>query len=114
MKQINKHELFQNLAEFLKSKGVDLKDGSYTKGIHAGCSFLADAINLSQAGLTRARVEIEKQLDQARQVIHEKTAPRKPAAPSSGHSAKKKGKGRNSGPNSRPSPAKKPAKRKAV
>src|SRR5438552_2690952 len=72
MKPINKDELYQNLSEFLKTKGVSLQNGSYSRGIQAGCSFLADAINLSQAGLTRAKNEIEKQLDHARQIIHDK------------------------------------------
>ena len=76
MKPINKDELYQNLSEFLKTKGVSLQNGSYSRGIQAGCSFLADAINLSQAGLTRAKNQIEKQLDHARQIIHEKTAPK--------------------------------------
>src|SRR3954453_3702495 len=48
MKTIAKDELYENLSQFLKGKGVDLKEGQYTKGIHAGCSMLADAINLSQ------------------------------------------------------------------
>lgn len=76
MRQINKDELYDNLREFLKVKGVNLQDGSYTRGIQAGCSFLADAINLSQAGLNRAKTEIERQLDNARKIIHEKTSPK--------------------------------------
>jgi len=80
MRSINKDELYDNLREFLKTKGVSLQDGSYTRGIQAGCSFLADAINLSQAGLNRAKTQIEKQLDNARQIIHEKTAKRSGAA----------------------------------
>lgn len=76
MKPIQKDELYQNLSEFLKGKGVELKEGAYTKGIHAGCSLLADAINLSQAGFERAKAGLDKRLDQVRQVIHEKTAPR--------------------------------------
>jgi hypothetical protein len=78
MKQIRKDELYENLSQFLKGKGVDLKEGPYTKGIHAGCSMLADAINLSQTGLERARTEIERKVEQVRQVIHEKTAPKAP------------------------------------
>src|SRR6266850_1472570 len=78
MKQIQKDELYENLGQFLKNKGVELKEGPYTKGIHAGCSMLADAINLSQAGLERARTEIEQKMDRVRQVIHEKTAPKAP------------------------------------
>jgi len=85
MNPIQKDELYENISQFLKGKGIELKEGSYTKGIHAGCSLLADAINLSQTGLDRAKVGlektkegIEKKFDQVRQVIHEKTAPVKP------------------------------------
>jgi hypothetical protein len=76
MKTIEKDELYENLSQFLKGKGIELKEGQYTKGIHAGCSLLADAINLSQAGLDRAKTEVERQFDQIRRVIHEKTAPK--------------------------------------
>src|SRR5256885_15238330 len=78
MKHIQKDELYENLSDFLKGKGVDLKEGPYTKGIHAGCSMLADAINLSQAGIERARTEIGRKVEQVRQVIHEKTDPKAP------------------------------------
>src|SRR5262249_43432379 len=83
MKPIQKDELYENLSQFLKAKGIELKEGSYSKGIHAGCSFLADAINLSQAGIERAKAGIDKGLEQVRQVIHEKTSPKSPvnAAP---------------------------------
>ena len=81
MKRIQKDELYEHLGQFLKSKGVELKEGSYTKGIHAGCSLLADAINLSQTGLERAKAGLDKKLDQVRQVIHEKTSPKKPRTP---------------------------------
>jgi hypothetical protein len=81
MKPIEKDELYEHLSGFLKDKGIELKAGSYAKGIQNGCSLLADAINLSQQGLSRAKVEVDKKLDQMRQVIHEKTAPQpKPAA----------------------------------
>jgi len=76
MKPIEKDELYENLRQFLKGKGLELTEGSYSKGIHAGCSLLADAINLSQAGIERAKNEIGKKVNQVRQVIHEKTAPR--------------------------------------
>lgn len=85
MNPIQKDELYENISQFLKGKGIELKEGSYTKGIHAGCSLLADAINLSQTGLERAKVGLEKtkdglekKLDQVRQAIHEKTAPKPP------------------------------------
>jgi hypothetical protein len=76
MKQIRKDEIYNHLSQFLKGKGVELKEGRYTTGIHAGCSMLADAINLSQAGLERAKVGLERGVDQMRQAIHEKTAPK--------------------------------------
>jgi len=82
MNPIQKDELYENISQFLKNKGIDLKEGSYTKGIHAGCSLLADAINLSQTGIERAKTGIEKKLDKVRQVIHEKTAPKPPVATS--------------------------------
>jgi hypothetical protein len=98
MKPIQKDELYAHLGEFLKNKGIELKEGSYTKGIHAGCSLLADAINLSQAGIERARVGLDKKLDQVRQVIHEKTAPKKPAANGDGPKVQKPG---SSGPSAK-------------
>jgi type IV secretory pathway TrbL component len=76
MKPIERGELYEHLSGFLKAKGIELKDGSYSKGIENGCGLLADAINLSQKGLTRAKVEMDKTLDQMRQAIHEKTAPK--------------------------------------
>src|SRR5215213_6282756 len=84
MKTIKKDELFEHLQGFLKGKGVELKEGPYSKGIHAGCSLLADAINLSQAGIDRAKTEIETRLEQVRQVIHEKTAPKPPQTTTNG------------------------------
>ena len=81
MKPIEKHELYENLRQFLKGKGIELTEGSYSKGIHAGCSLLADAINLSQTGLERAKNGIERNVDRVRQVIHEKTAPRSARSP---------------------------------
>ena len=100
MKPIQKEELYDHLSQFLKAKGVEMKDGSYPRGIQAGCSLLADAINLSQKGITRAKGEIDKSLDRMRQAIHEKTAP-KPAA-KAGPSAKAA---------RSPKPAAKPGKR---
>jgi hypothetical protein len=78
MKKIEKEELFGHVREFLKAKGIDLQEGSYTRTIEKGCQVLVDTINLSQQAMERAKVELERTLDQARQVIHQKTAPRKP------------------------------------
>lgn len=76
MKPIQKDELYEHLSEFLKAKGVEMKDGSYPKAVQKGCSILADAINLSQKGITQAKVQIDKNLERMRQAIHEKTAPK--------------------------------------
>lgn len=75
MKPIEKDELYQNLNSFLKTRGIELTDGSYANGIQKTCSLLADAINLGQQGFERAKTQFDKRLDQMRQVIHEKTAP---------------------------------------
>src|SRR5882672_11174794 len=80
MNPIQKDELYENISQFLKTKGIDLKEGSYTKGVHVGCSLLADAINLSQTGIERAKNGLERKLDQVQQVIHEKTAPKPPVS----------------------------------
>jgi hypothetical protein len=81
MKPIQKDELYEHLSQFLKAKGVEMKDGSYPKAVQKGCSILADAINLSQEGITQAKVQIDKNLDRMRQVIHEKTAPKSASKP---------------------------------
>jgi hypothetical protein len=81
MNKIKHEELFGNLRSFLKSKGVELEEGSYTKRVQQGCELLANSINASQSTLKRARTAVDKGLDQLRQTIHEKTAPKSPPAP---------------------------------
>jgi hypothetical protein len=85
MNKINKDELYKNLTDFLKAKGVEVKNGSYPDAIRQGCSILADTINLTQKALGRAKVQVDKTLEQMRKTVHEKTAPKAPpcqAAPS--------------------------------
>jgi hypothetical protein len=91
MKPIEKDELYEHVSQFLKAKGIEMKDGSYPRGIQKGCSILVDAINLSQKGITQAKVQIDKNLERMRQAIHEKTAPK--AASKPGGSPKSKGQG---------------------
>lgn len=81
MKRIKKDELYRNLDGFLKTKGVELKPGSYTDRIQRVCGLLSDVINAGQSGLERAREETEKRLEKVRQAIHEKTAPKVPPTP---------------------------------
>jgi hypothetical protein len=78
MKPIENDELYQHLNEFLKGKGIEMKDGSYAQRLQQGCTLLTDTINLAQQGMQKAKTEIDKRLDQMRQVIHEKTAPKPP------------------------------------
>ena len=80
MKRIKKNELFRHFGSFLKSKGIELSEGAYAERVQKGCNLLTDAVNLSQSGLERAKTEAEKKLDQMRQLIHEKTAPKPPRA----------------------------------
>jgi hypothetical protein len=87
MKPLNQDDLYQNLRGFLKGKGIELQEGTYARGIQKSCSLLTDAINLSQQGLDRAKTGIDKKLDQMRQVIHEKTAPKSSAGPPKGATA---------------------------
>jgi hypothetical protein len=76
MKQIEKDEIYEHLSQFLKSRGIEMKDGAYAQHIQKGCSLLTDAVNLTQQGFERAKTEMDKRLEQMRQVIHERTAPK--------------------------------------
>lgn len=78
MNKIDKEELFEQLSRFLKTKGIELQEGPYTRTIHKSCQVLADTLNLSQQAMERARVEVERSLEQVREAMHRKTAPRKP------------------------------------
>ena len=78
MKKIKKEELYANLKQFLKSRGIDLQEGTYTERIRKGCGVLTDSVNLSQDALMRAKTAVDGGLDHLRQVIHEKTAPKPP------------------------------------
>jgi len=78
MKPIEQNEMYEHLSQFLRSRGIDMKEGSYSRRIQKGCSLLTDAVNLTQQGMKRAKTEIDKRLEQMRQVIHEKTAPKQP------------------------------------
>src|SRR2546423_14972604 len=79
MKPIEKHEIFENLSSFLKTRGIELKEGSYSQGVQKACEILTDTVNLSQRGLERAKDTLDKNLDRVRQAIHEKTAPKRPS-----------------------------------
>jgi hypothetical protein len=81
MKTIKKDELFRNLGGFLKSKGIELTEGSYATRIQQGCDLLADTINATQKTVTQTKSKVDRALDQLRETIHQHTAP--PPAPKS-------------------------------
>src|SRR5436853_260361 len=60
MKKIDDKELFHNLSQFLKGKGVELHEGPYAQSIQKGCEILADTVNLSQQAMERAREQMDK------------------------------------------------------
>ena len=91
MKTIKKDELFQSLGGFLKSKGIELNDGSYTTRIQQGCNLLSDAINATQKTVSKTKVKVDHALEQLRQTIHESTAP--PPPPQTKRRATPRGKG---------------------
>ena len=80
MSDIKKEEMFGNLKSFLKSKGIEVQEGSYADGIRKGCEILTDTVNMSQRAFDRAKVAVDKGLDQVRQTVHEKTAPKSKTA----------------------------------
>jgi hypothetical protein len=80
MSDINKEEMFGNLKSFLKSRGIEIQEGSYADGIRKGCEILTDTVNMSQRAFDRAKDAMDKGLDQVRQTVHEKTAPKSKTA----------------------------------
>lgn len=96
MQPIKKNELFHHLGEFLKSKGIKLTNGSFTAPIQEGCNLLSDAINATHKTVEHTKIQVDEALDQLRQSIHERTAP-KPTASAAPEppSATRSSKGRN-------------------
>ena len=92
MQTIKKDELFRNLGDFLKSKGIELNDGSYTTRIQQGCNLLSDAINATQKTVKKTKVHVDQALDKLRQTIHQSTAPPRPPQTKSKKKAKPRGK----------------------
>ena len=97
MSDIKKEEMFGNLKSFLKSKGIEVQEGSYADGIRKGCEILTDTVNMSQRSFDRAKVAVDKSLDQVRQTVHEKTAPKsKTATPGANQTRTKSSAGKGS------------------
>ena len=92
MQTIKKDELFRNLGDFLKSKGIELNDGSYSTRIQHGCNLLSDAINATQKTVKQTKARVDQALDQLRETIHQHTAPKPPPQTKSKGRAKTRGK----------------------
>jgi hypothetical protein len=92
MQTIKKDELFRNLGAFLKSKGIELTDGSYANRIRQGCNLLADAINATQKTVKHTKVQVDQALDRLRETIHQRTATKPRRQTNSKTKAKPKGK----------------------
>ena len=83
MNTVNKDELYQNLSNFLKTKGIELKEGTYAQRLQQGCNVLAEIVNTTQHTVGTAKAKVDIALDQLRETIHQATAPKPPpAAPS--------------------------------
>ena len=76
MTDIKKEEMFGNLKNFLKSKGIEGQEGSYADGIRKGCEILTDTVNMSQRALERTKSAVDEGLEKARQTVHEYSAPK--------------------------------------
>ncbi|MDH7503587.1 MAG: hypothetical protein QHJ82_12860 [Verrucomicrobiota bacterium] len=82
MKTIKKNELFDHMSVFLKERGIELKEGSYTDRIRKGCELLAEVINCTERGIAEAAAQMDQGLERMRDIIHRKTAPKRPPAAS--------------------------------
>lgn len=89
MQTIKKDELFHSLGDFLKSKGIELSDGSYATRIQKGCNLLSDVINGTQKTVRNTKAQVGQALGQLRETIHKSTAPKPPPAASAPPKARK-------------------------
>jgi len=69
MKTINQDELFQNVKQFLQGRGVDLKEGSYTRRLQQCCGLLTDVVNTTNRTVSRACAEVDRKLKEVRETI---------------------------------------------
>lgn len=91
MKKLGKDDLYRHIDQFLKEKGIELRDAApLGRGLQKGCQAFTDAINSAQAALEKARNRMDGGIDKMRDIVHKKTAPRKKAkAPKSTPKRKK-------------------------
>lgn len=94
MKKLGKDDLYRHIDQFLKEKGIEIRDAApLGRNLQKGCQVFTDAINNAQAALEKARNRMDGGIDKMRDIVHKKTAPRKKAkkaAPKSTPKRKKK------------------------
>jgi hypothetical protein len=81
MKTIDQDELFRNVTQFLQGRGVELKEGSYTKRLQQCCGLLADVVNTTNHTLARACAEVDRKLKDIRQTVRGRRGPKPPPQP---------------------------------
>ena len=106
MKKLRQNDLFKHIDKFLKDQGIEIREAApLGSRLKTSCQILTDTINHAQGTLGKARDHMDDHLDKMRNIIHEKTAPRKPSA-TAPKSKKKK-------PQAKKRPVKKATKAKA-
>lgn len=80
MKKLGKDDLYRHIDQFLKEKGIEIRDAApLGRNLQKGCQVFTDAINNAQAALEKARNRMDGGIDKMRDIVHKKTAPRKKA-----------------------------------
>ena len=78
MKKLRQNDLFNHIDQFLKDKGIEIREAApLGSRLKTGCQLLTETINHAQGTLGKARDHMDDRLDKMRNIIHEKTAPKK-------------------------------------
>ena len=81
MKKLRQNDLFNHIDQFLKDKGIEIREAApLGSRLKTGCQLLTETINHAQGTLGKARDHMDDRLDKMRNIIHEKTAPKKASA----------------------------------
>jgi hypothetical protein len=78
MKKLRQNDLFNHIDQFLKDKGIEIREAApLGSRLKTGCQLLTETINHAQGTLGKARDHMDDRLDKMRNIIHKKTAPKK-------------------------------------
>ena len=81
MKTIDQDELFRNITQFLQRKGVELKEGSYSRRLQQCCGLLADVVNTTNKTVARACAEVDQKLKDIRETVRRPSGRKPPPQP---------------------------------